>query len=371
MKKSILDVGPDSMLVLGNGFDLKCGLHSSFPQFYENEIKGKKENTNVWYLLFQLSYYFNSQSRVIPHIKNNNIKWMDIEGLIKEVAVERKFTKDEVHLSFVSLSYIQVLTMAYNNRNNASYFYSFPEMVMFKEYFKTHSQIEKNLNLKNEMFKFLYDELIRFKKDFSLYISEEVKRKGYVDNVRKLLLKILAGEEFFYLINFNYTTYSFSEVASFVAYNNINNVHGSAKENDGEIVIGFDSSDYSSNEDNNNALLLSKVSQKISLGIDAPTLPKTIKTIKFYGHSLGEQDYAYFHSIFDFYDISNSDVVLEFYFSKYGDTPDEIINNEAKYRLRIIGLIDDYSIRKGSTIKNLTSKLNFMNRLTMKEVDFE
>ena len=51
-------------------------------------------------------------------------------------------------------------------------------------------------------------------------------------------------------------------------------------------------------------------------------LDKKTKYIIFYGHSLGKQDYAYFQSIFDFFDLYHENITLEFIYSYYPSKED-------------------------------------------------
>ena len=67
---------------------------------------------------------------------------------------------------------------------------------------------------------------------------------------------------------------------------------------DKTIIIGFDSSDLYDSQ--YAAIKLSKSWQKMNVTTTEYQLPpNSINAIKFYGHSLGKQDYSYFHNIFD------------------------------------------------------------------------
>ncbi|CCW39184.1 TPA: hypothetical protein VBA41_001993 [Streptococcus agalactiae] len=60
------------LIILGNGFDLACGLKSSYLAFFEYIFQKKTTNTNYWYNIFKS--LFN---------RNNKIKnWTDIESRI-------------------------------------------------------------------------------------------------------------------------------------------------------------------------------------------------------------------------------------------------------------------------------------------------
>lgn len=75
------------LLILGNGFDLHCGLESSYKDFFEIEIldiilekdwnitKMRNDCSGFWENLF-LQYYLKR--------RNDNYKWCDIESIVKE-----------------------------------------------------------------------------------------------------------------------------------------------------------------------------------------------------------------------------------------------------------------------------------------------
>ena len=92
-------------------------------------------------------------------------------------------------------------------------------------------------------------------------------------------------------------------------------------------------------------------------------LDKNIKHIKFYGHSLASADCSYFQSIFDFYDIYNSDIDLTFYYSDFDGNQKHIMIN------RVVNLIKIYgkTLNNKDHGKNLLHKLKLENRLLIKE----
>ena len=57
---------------------------------------------------------------------------------------------------------------------------------------------------------------------------------------------------------------------------------------------------------------------------------KKVDTIIIYGHSLNRADYSYFESIFDMYDVFNSDVKLRFYYWRGYDKKDNLSEEQKK-----------------------------------------
>lgn len=87
------------------------------------------------------------------------------------------------------------------------------------------------------------------------------------------------------------------------------NIHGKLGKQNSNIIIGIDERDISEQQ------ILYKFTKKYQLlefgdenYNDNLELPNNVKKVKFFGHSLAEADYSYFQSIFDFYDIYNTDV---------------------------------------------------------------
>lgn len=97
-------------------------------------------------------------------------------------------------------------------------------------------------------------------------------------------------------------------------------------------------------------------------------LEDDINEIIFYGHSLGESDYSYFQSIFDHYNLYNSDLSLKFGFSFHGGhSLDDSIEKQSN---RVSKLINKYgeTLDNKDHAKNLLHKLLIENRLSIFEI---
>lgn len=137
----------------------------------------------------------------------------------------------------------------------------------------------------------------------------------------------------------------------------VRNIHGYLFKN-GEIVIGIDSSDLNSDSA---FYKFTKTFRIMSFTqYDAPlavkTLSKSIKKIIFYGHSFSKSDYSYFQSIFDFYDIYNSNIRLIFEYSSYRNMD---LNQEY---MKTSKLLNQY----GNTFHNEKGK-NLMHKLLLED----
>jgi hypothetical protein len=246
------------------------------------------------------------------------------------------------------------------------------------------------------------DELLRgiveFEKKFIDYLASEKdkslnaknEKDQYSYRLRDLLYKICEKTDFYthdlYILNFNYTQikdYAYEQIRHFPRpinsgnivekadgsfyFTSVNetNVHGTIKK---EIIIGIDDKNIDKNKkylENKliipNEFKFSKTYRKMLLlrpndFQDETVLPnkKDLTQIIFYGHSLGRQDYSYFQSIFDFYDIYNSNVLLKFCYADKFEIYDNVYN-----------LIHEYGVSFSNTHKgkNLLHKLLLENRL--------
>ena len=92
-----------------------------------------------------------------------------------------------------------------------------------------------------------------------------------------------------------------------------------------------------------------------------------IDEIIFYGHSLSDADYSYFQSIFDYYDIYQSNIRLTFLYSEYGEK-DNYLTLRKKQISNVTNLLNKYGVTIGNNDrgKNLVHKLLLENRLGFK-----
>lgn len=112
---------------------------------------------------------------------------------------------------------------------------------------------------------------------------------------------------------------------------------------------------------------------KLATKYDQEILPSKdeVTEIAFYGHSLSSLDYSYFQTIFDYYDLYGSKILLVFYYKVYTGTTKEAI--ELDLADKISKLLYSYSesidnIKRG---KNLMHKLLLEKRLFIKEITSE
>lgn len=401
---------PSQLLILGNGFDLQCGLKSSYKDFFRSTIlekdnpKQMKSGVSDFWETLLFEYY--------KTYGDTDYSWCDIESIIKETLFlifiddKNSFGYQPTH----GLWYHAANTMHHNQDPEedvktiknpihkhlflccADYFYKLPRSTPIDE-------------MRNKLLNKILLSLYSFERRFCKYLKDNIinttNGKGlncnYIVNATNLLAQLtefsnvnhraisdiihqehqqtvlsqeFANLESVHILSFNYTAlFDILLVESPCIYSN---VHGklcnkNCAENcdSSSIIFGIDDNLIQSQPKYNELRLFSKTYRKM---FDTST-PKSILppkrdipiAIKFYGHSLSEADYSYFQSIFDYYDIySNNNVSLIFYYSKGYEQTDAI------YRL-----INSYgsSLSNKAQGKNLIHKLLLENRLKIVDIE--
>lgn len=398
------------LLILGNGFDLHCGLKSSYNDFFRCTILDPiGEQSGLQQMKAGVSGFWETLLFGYYKINNGNTdyNWCDIEAIIKDTlltigghgksfalsaleAVKRMedplyVTGDDPIKNFL---YQRCMTIYYNLNKKETY----------------SDDVIYSLLIDR-----LLQELYAFERRFCKYIYDELNKKeisdSYIVNAINLL-KILTGftdkqyntindiilrtettyeqrkgfqktyilsQEFDNLnstniLSFNYTSLFDILQESPCLYNN---VHGKlcmhqCAENcpDCNIIFGIDDTVIQSQDNASELYKFSKTYRKM-LSSDTgthilPSKDNQLIEIKFYGHSLNESDYSYFQSIFDYYNIyENNNVSLIFYYSKGYEQTDKIYQ-----------LINAYgkTLSNKDQGKNLTHKLLLENRLKIAEI---
>ena len=364
------------LLIIGNGFDLACGLKSKYNDFFYDLYKKSPQNysitekNNYWHKLFKGLVKFN---------KKSNLGWTDVESqiLTELMNVEFLYNSDlflniEPQMSEDSIkAYISryILTIA-----DAFKYYD-EDSVLNTFLVLTESLHEINIHEKRSTFDRLKKDLKKFENTFAFYLNNELERNGddYLINSSRLFNRLLLqnnlsnksrnyqynrtdiGDNTQQIISFNYTHPSL--------YDSIRYIHGNLKNKN--IIFGIDY-DSVSNLFNYHPLeftksyriLENKLNSKVSISSD-------IKNILFYGHGLGEADYSYFQSIFDTVDLYHGDTKLIFYWTQFGEQDQYIVQVE-----NVVRLIEKYgqTFENKDHGRNLFTKLLLENRIIFIEI---
>lgn len=241
----------------------------------------------------------------------------------------------------------------------------------------------KGFNFDNLLESFMSD-LLLFEHDFKTRITNAVAHGGdvYKSKVDAQLTKLLSADVDRYneelpvsILNFNYTMSQWPSKFENQKNTDLVSVHGDVV--DDEIIFGIDSFNTFDKDDVNivsDCLLpFTKTYRTLSLtGEPHKRISGAgMHFIKFYGQSLGQQDYSYFMSLFDEASIYDSDTTLIFYYAPYVDkTPKEV---QSETMGRVARLINRYDLTMANPAhgRNLLHKLKMESRLLIKEISFD
>lgn len=344
-------VANSSLLIIGNGFDLQCGLKSSYVDFFEwLRQNWAKSKNNLW----------------VQHFLNNPPSeqgWIDIEHSLLQAIDSSKRYGSKIDNWKKEFEEMNKMLHGYSTKSPES------------QYMIEIARGKGGVNFPFTPHWFL-EELKAFELLFSMYLKAEVSSNAnYLHNADKLTRMITNGEKA-EIISFNYTNpfvdnnsnqneKKLSDIIS-----RVTNVHGTYDKDN--IIFGVDTTE----ELPLDVHIFTKTHRKMLQDSYSSALPWYVTKVKFYGHSLGKADYSYFQSVFDNYNLYGSDlafgqprneqVVLQFYFTIFDDSKKADIVRDAidrVYRLITIygGTLDNKD--KG---KNLLHKLLLEGRLQIK-----
>lgn len=372
----------EQLIILGNGFDLSCGLKSSYQDFFqwlENNEKSSIihiKNENFWFL-------------ILSEAKLDDPTWFDVEGKITKIIEflisefsEKDYqyqlytdsfgTKRRGLLPFIKQRAKTFIDLYANDDENyqIKMNYKTLNLIGYSNYFSEEkSRIPKSTD---DIFDFLYLKLKEFENMLSFYLLEEVQNnKSYQVNSSKRIddlsrIDVNVPITLSKIVSFNYTTPLDNQFLQ-ISKKKIKHVHG--KLTSSNIILGVDQGLLQKNIELNFSLIkftktyrTLQLHSSVMMSEEKPFINRDIKIVKFYGHSLGIADYSYFQSIFDALDIYNNEVYLIFYYSNY----DENDRGPEQFE-RVYKLINDYgkTISNAEKGKNLLHKIQLENRIAI------
>lgn len=341
-------------------------LINYFKQIFRQNFSDFEPTLTNWDIIFISSYVLMSNS--------DKFQWVDIEKMIfktvtivfknkKEIFSNSEFPNDQARMKFINIV-----------------------QYCFKD----------NKDLSTSML----DSLKKFEKSFALYIKNLIyKSKDHYFKRSEKLLKYLTSsynEEVVHLdvINFNYSLDEnivnqmiHEKRFSNITFNSWTNIHGVASWNDSYTrsqinklhsnykrlappIFGIDWHDISDTTNdidfNDPRIIFTKSFRLIDNQVNnmrdkKHQFQKNINKIIFFGHSLGHADYSYFESLFDIYNIYDSNIELNFYYKK--GSSDFLDRLSAQKTLEeIIKLLTSY----GQTSTNQHGE-NIVNKLLLEQ----
>lgn len=377
-----------NLYIIGNGFDLYLGLKTSYCDFFKHKDNEKDLN----YLEIRKTILedinkkakniekgatpkieINKNTSIPAEIKENlfllylileenekTINWHDVEKKILKANKEMNNLFEKLEEN----RYLKILG---------------EEKIKYGTRLGKESYLIKTLGEKN--FNFL-KELNEFEKMFGNYIAQinndlfDIGMGTFEDkNIEYKVRKIFEVDNNItnIVINFNYTTY----LREMDYISEMTNVHGTFE----NPIFGIDNTEIENDREFYYLTKTSRVLFNNTIKEDFK-LPNKIEISKicFFGHSLARADYSYFQSIFDYYDIYNSEVKLEFKYYNYIKNDEKLTDEEKEERKdevksnmhkSVIELMNDYgnTASNKSRGQNLLHKLILENRIKIVEVE--
>ncbi len=353
-------------VVFGNGFDLFCGLNTSYSDFfewrfknppflsddiYEKDIDRKTINTLIdnfyfadmtfWDVLFYYEKHNKKQKKIIT---GNN--WCDIEKFILDF-----FTKKEDVKSLFDIVYDSYINFSFTYEDKYDW------VAKACIYMAYRYKPNKNMT-KIDFAAYLLEELKKFESVFGKYVKEEFNIKNseshYNARMKIVFDNIRQKWEISNIDTFNYTCLEEK------TYDNVRHVNGDDK----MPIFGIDSKDISSKSP---YYMFTKTYRRMMGNFyegdrNDCFLDRNFDSLIVFGHSLNEQDYNYFFPIFDYMDLTNvlSKKTIIIYYNIYLDknVKEKITKCKYKYnesdriaqevRIKknilnsLVGLIDSY-----------------------------
>ena len=401
------------LLIIGNGFDLACGLKSRYKDFFDNYLSSitSSDSKMYWEKYFQKISYLNSgkddyswtdiETQIFIQLQNvellidNNLinrRYYEYENeLIEEIEISLEKSNSKLNLeSILDTFYLLWNLFEYNMIGNQlklntalnkikkdlleleEHFtnYLSNEMQNANSKIETNNEIAINSFPENDYFiksRILLLTLLLFYTDINTttYISqnlEDLQNKSDSMSLIDDLLDIqyLSNSNIIknYVLSFNYTQP--------FQITNQRNIHGNLKHRN--IIFGIDYdkvNSYFSNQPTQFTKSYRILENKLNSDM---VIPSDIDKILFYGHGLGEADYSYFQAIFDTVDLYHSNTQLVFFWNNF--------NEEDQYKIqveRVTNLIEKY----GQTFankdhgRNLFTKLLLENRIIFEEINLK
>ncbi|MRX79819.1 AbiH family protein [Enorma shizhengliae] len=349
------------LVIIGNGFDLACGLKSDFKSFFEPRLErlqaieregfsgGKSAGSRL------REAGLTAWDIILTDRSGDN--WYDVEGAIARWVRPQNPPR---HLDLLD----SVFSLEFGDKKSPfGLLAKYPAERRVRRYL-----VERGFGLGDEysrenLDKLMLDELHRLEDEFDAYLTKQVEQTPqYPKTARQLLWEIIKrgvpnADDFrpdLSVLSFNYTgpkemKYNNNRAVSYV------NIHG--KLGDG-IVFGIDGRGMMTNR---SVAPFTKTYRLMAMGGPQhyEVLPGDVDLIKFFGHSLASADYSYFQAIFDSIDLYDGDACLAFYYRPYAEKSDLEVRTDMMNR--VTELLSTY----GQTLDNADHGNNLIHKLLL------
>lgn len=362
------------LVIIGNGFDLECGLHSGFGSFikdrddvFANEVLNDRTNP--------LGYQRTLWDVVLKTL--GDADWCDVETAISQWIVPGDPSSSRRPLIDDVLADLKILGNDWesNPQNEASVI----------AYYLAQSSEQARRWTRESLIEFSREELGKFEQDFAEYLKHQQDvTSHYRENAQKTIIELLLNgrksESEFNIedsvLSFNYTR-PVKKLNSEIKVTTYVNIHGQLSEDEGsqsDIIFGIDGT---GRMDNPEVMPFTKTYRLMALGTantrNIVHTPPTIGSmdygtdlIKFYGHSLGAADYSYFQAIFDAVHLYDGHTQLIFFYrrhSKEEKTEQEVAEGMQEIKTDMMSRVVKLLTAYGNTLDNKDHGKNLIHKL--------
>lgn len=399
-------------LIIGNGFDLKCGLNTRYYDFFESGDFNKREiedwvnNTltkydqskdspartsadspsfNVWSLFFLLcssnigkgykkieGLAFPQEGWVLAESRNNErMNWCDIESAMS-LSLTKKAEAGTPRPKLINGCFVPlwnvvkwaIETLKKSTAGVSGLSLQETVLILFMRKNETYWS-------QDSFYPHLLDQLKTFEKAFGTFIEKEIDKGNKPFEASKLVSQIIDQE---YQVSSQNPRGLLNSIDSFNYSDPFSNNSGVFRIN-GDVshpIFGIDSEEVKPNREE---YLFTKTYRKLEQNESTiAKIPLTnFEALYVYGHSLNKQDYSYFFPLFDYMglaDISRSTKVV-FAYSNHeikGMSQDQanafILSQLCR---NVAGLFEAYENYRNKTEDHrLLDTLAFQRRLTLK-----
>lgn len=340
--------------MLGNGFDLSCGLRSDFASYLSyrrDEVENGSVGGNVWDVY-------------LAALAAGPADWTDIESAIAMMVSEGPNGP----------AVVDVLVDPQKEQEDAVADCGLDRQSLKETLSAIRSLCKDEMISSDAAVGCLLEELHQYEREFAQYLAFDVYRATGYETLAKQTFAWLRDDGvpsqdecrlFTTVLSFNYTEPLGANDADYGVIH-CRNIHGSLS--DENIVFGIDGFSHPGLRElpfTKTYRLLSQQSEVNGVVYPHDTwgYGKT-EVIKFYGHSLAEADYSYFQALFDAVDLYGSDVRLIFYYSIYDDGKDEA-TRRARIKEGMCNRVSRLLMRYGQTFDNEGHGKNLMHKLLL------
>jgi len=391
------------LIIIGNGFDLHCGLKSTYDDFFKFLLKDSQYNREFNYL-FDNGKYLQGNKRVniiwalllSYHDEEKSFLWKDIESIIAALLYKpdmeysinlndilkniRTYTdqlrdtiKQDIYYNTPTLKFLWILHRGNNMRDICSF---------------THTNILNKFNIILNDTKDILNKINEDLHQIELKFIEYLKSIYNLDNTTH----VIANETYSQLLgikhendtqyedrvsklhavlqNVNILSFNYTRLGQTNGYNfrHFQNIHGTFLGKYDEIIFGIDSFDMTPKNPVYKFTKTYRLSILDNILSNDPDIftgqinYDDIEEIIIYGHSLNYQDYSYFYAIFNKCNIALSNTSIVLYYSNFGN-----IDRASENIDRLHDLIYEYEIGFNKP-RGLYHRMSIDGRIKIKEL---